>query len=246
MESNLHFNDYRTAFYNYPSIDPYTHKKLTTKRYNALVKEFGDPYYNTLNLSHQEIPEDVLYNILYNASAEDIHHLCTINNMAKQLCQSNIWEEKFIHDGIPIFMYKQQFTLKDYVLIQRAIIKAEKIDQIIIKRKFLRQYTKHMNFTTSITAHFTVSGYETLDEFLFPIIFPYNFELTPDLQIDLAISFNDEHNPVITINDLAATIDWEDFQILLIKLLYLNVFSVEAFKENNIDKIKHTYNQLKY
>lgn len=240
-------NQYKQKFYNYPSINPYTDIKIkSNKEYKKLTREFGDPYYKTLNLTHQEISQDILYNILLYSDAYDIHKLCTINTMASQLCHQNIWKIKFKQDNLPDMTPNQLYTLEEYVKIFNYKLLASDIIQHIKNRNYLRRHVKNRIYKSIY--NLTFYNVNTLDDIVYPIIFPKHVDILPGSDVNVSISFDydtDPPEPVLTINNISAFMDWELFHIFIVKLLYDGV-NPDYFMETRQEKVTHTLRKILY
>jgi hypothetical protein len=67
--------------------------------------------------------EPVLYEILYHADIDDLHHLCYINKQTMNICNDkHFWLEKFRHHNLPIINIGNNIEewINEFVAIDRA------------------------------------------------------------------------------------------------------------------------------
>lgn len=97
----------------------------------------------------QTLPNDTMYNIMLNASVDDISSLCFNNNY----CDDLFWEQKFKHDNLPLRI-KKQMTLNKWITLYKKSKQAYDDANII-----LNKITKTINIelSNSYMRHFQLS-----------------------------------------------------------------------------------------
>ncbi|HSW76371.1 MAG TPA: hypothetical protein VLG50_04975 [Candidatus Saccharimonadales bacterium] len=138
------FDQLKSDFYRNPSVNPYTQRKIKPNAltYNKLVIKFGDPtVIIPLNITHQIIPEDILYQILLYADDKEIKNLCHINQLADQLCRQNRWQIKFEQAQLP--SYQGIYTLYEYLKMVDVKNEAEAIIYVITSGEFYHYHGSH-------------------------------------------------------------------------------------------------------
>jgi hypothetical protein len=69
------------------------------------------------NIEHMKLPIDIIQEILYHSDINTYINLCNSSNIIKNLCNNNMWQEKFDQYNIPV--NENPTTFKDWVKLYK-------------------------------------------------------------------------------------------------------------------------------
>jgi len=145
--------------------------------------------------------DDVLYQIMLNATIDDIQNICVTDTKAKSLCDSTqFWNDKIVHDGY-LSLYPHPAKI-DYITIEYITKKAKKLyidtAPFVKNMRFLDIPYKYLiNFLpddiiTTINAkegdYIRIqTGLDYMKIIKFPDIIPYRFNLQKSELVDIIV-----------------------------------------------------------